>query len=91
MQFGGFAFFIQHKLPRNSSKLLCVLIFCSLFFSIICGMYVTLFNHLPAEGHLGYFQFLVIMSKTAMKCSCRVFVLNMYKYPRVQVLGQMHV
>ena len=71
---GGFAFFIQHKLPRNSSKLLRVLIFCSLFFSSIYDMYVTQFNHLPAEGHLGYFQFFAIMSKTAMKFSRRVFV-----------------
>lgn len=71
---GGFAFFIQHKLPRNSSKLLRVLIFCSLFFSSIYDMYVTQFNHLPAEGHLGYFQCFAIMSKTAMKFSRRVFV-----------------
>ena len=52
--------------------------FIAELYSIIC-MYHSLFIHLLIEGHLGYFQFLVIMNETninicvqetILSCSC---------------------
>lgn len=39
-------------------------------------MYIcpTLFNHLPVEGHLGYFQFGVTTNKAAMNIPIQAFV-----------------
>lgn len=47
--------------------------------SVIC-LYHCLFNHLPIEGHLGWFQFLVILNKAAPNILVQIFCTNINFY-----------
>ena len=57
-------------------KVLCTLIIQTFYCWVVFhGMYVPQFvNYSPFEGHLGCFEFFVIMNKTVMSLNVKVFM-----------------